>query len=232
LALVFIGVWFQATAPSRQAQAAVAEICRVAAEPLDREYLVTSTMGGLPPSLLGNAEPRFQATLFVRGGSAFVVNAPSLIQAGGFWFGRDPNGPWLKPSFGPVLSGPGGAVMQALQPDENSPFLQITRVLNKIADRYEVQLLPDEIPMRGRLAAVGPCQRIHALLKRDSTRERLPDDIDVHSDHATGNVIRLVLRWNRELPSRLTQMEFDFVQQSRQPDNWYRPEGHSQRIDR
>jgi hypothetical protein len=224
--VLIVGLWLQLTNESREAQAAVARICRAAAEPADREYLVTFAFAA---DHLDEFDRQVLATLFVRSDSAFVAKAPAVIRTADVWFGRNRNGLWIKPAVGPVLSGP---VVQSIherflpRADDDTPVLQMTTVLNRLSDRYNVQLLDDEIPARGSLAAVTACRHIRGTLRSSAEPQMLPDAVEIHADQASGNVIKLVLTWHRETATRLKRIDFDFVRQSKQPDDWYFPDGH------
>ena len=222
--LVCAGVWMQTWSPQRQVHAAVDQIRHSAAKLEDREYLVELIYGNSASSQPDDATRIVNATLFVRGGEAFVVKAPALLRTGDVWFGRDREGAWFKPAVGPVMAGSGAMVMQQklLRDSQNpAPFLQITTILDRLADNYDVELLPRK---RGSSPTVQ--QHVHGSLRSAASQPVwLPDQVDIQAS-SSGTVQRLLLSWTHEMPSGLKQMQFDFVQQSRQPDNWYRPESH------
>ncbi|MDB5386455.1 MAG: hypothetical protein JWM11_2101 [Planctomycetaceae bacterium] len=227
LVLFAVGLFFQATDQSRQARAAVAFMRRVAAQPTDREYLVTLSF--TPPHDAATILPQQQVTgdLFVRGGEAFAFRTPALIGPGKIWMGGDAKGVWLKPARGPmVLQGSAEGLLQRYlrQPIE-TPFLQITTVLERLSDHYEIELLADEIPPGLEVTEPATCRHIRGTCRNPN--RALPDIIDVWSARQGGNVLKLVMDWQRESRPGLLQVEFNFVRQAELPAEWYRPEGHA-----
>lgn len=222
--LVCAGVWMQSSNPQRQVHAAVDQICQSAAMLEDREYRVTLTHANSSNPNPDDAHRTIKATLFVRGGESFVVKAPALLRAGDVWFGRDREGAWFQPAVGPVLAGSGALVMQQnllRNSQDPAPFLQITTILDKLADNYDVRLVPIEAPLPPSVS-----QHVQGTLRPAAGHPVwLPDLVDIQAS-STGTVHRLLLNWSHETPSGLQQIHFDFVRQSRKPDNWYRPGSH------
>lgn len=224
-----LGIWLQSRDPRRQAFAAIERIREAASVPRDREYLVT-----LFSSDTNEAKGRqVEAQLFVRGGEAFAVRAPAVLRPGDIWFGRDRTGSWFKPAVGPVLSGSGALLMQQrfLQGrEQDTPFLQLTTVLERLADAYSVTLLSDETPERGSLTPVAACQHLRAVVRPlKGLPGWLPREIDIHAERETGTIVKMILLCNPVEPNGLERIQFDFISQLELPDNWYRPEGR-QRI--
>lgn len=220
--VVSAGIWLQPRDPNRQAFAAIDRIRASTAVPQDREYLVSLF------SPTDDVNP-VTARLFVRGGEAFAVRAPAVLRPGEIWFGRDHGSAWFQPAVGPALLGSGALSMQRrfLQGrDQEAPFLQLTTVLDRIEQHYELQLLADEIPPRGSLTAVSGCQHLRALVRRtEDSPAWLPSDIEIHASRKSGMIVRMVLTFVPVEPASLSRIQFDFVTQSQLPDNWYRPEG-------
>ncbi len=228
--LVSAALLMQTANPRRQVHAAINQIKQATASTDDREYRVTLSFRR-PDGAKVEVERRIEGTLFVRGGEAFVVRAPALLRSGDVWFGRDRDGAWFKPAVGPVQAGPGAVLMQQrfLRGSEDSaPFLQLTTVINRLSESYDVRLLAPETPQRGSPSHTHVCQHVLGTLRATASQAPwLPDQVEIHAEPGTGKVIRLLLAWKRETVSLLKQVEFDFVEQSQKPDNWYRPEGRS-----
>lgn len=221
----------QTANPRRQVHAAIDQIKHATASTEDREYRVTLSFRSPDEGAPEKVERKIEGALFVRGGEAFVVRAPALLRTGDVWFGRDRDGAWFKPVVGPVQAGQGAVLMQQrfLRGSEDSPpFLQLTTVINRLSESYDVRLTGRESLQRKTQSFVPDCQHVVGTLRATASHSPwLPDQVDIHAEPSTGTVLRLRLVWNRETTSLLKQVEFDFVEQSQKPDNWYRPEGRS-----
>lgn len=228
--LVSAALLMQTANPRRQVYAAIDQIKQATASTDDREYRVRLSFRR-PDGAKVEVERKIEGTLFVRGGEAFVVRAPALLRTGDVWFGSDRDGAWFQPAVGPVQAGPGAVLMQQrfLRGSEDSaPFLQLTTVINRLSESYDVRLLAPEMPQRDSPPETPVCQHVLGTLRATASQTPwLPDQVEIHAETGTGTVIRLLLAWNRETASLLKQVEFDFVEQSRKPDNWYRPEGRN-----
>lgn len=219
----------QTANPRRQVHAAIDQIKQATASLEDREYRVTLSFRSPDDGTPETIERKIEGALFVRGGEAFVVRAPALLRTGDVWFGRDRAGAWFKPAAGPVQAGPGAVLMQQrfLRGSEDSaPFLQLTTVINRLSEAYDVRLIGRERLKRETQSFAPDFQHVVGTLRATALHSPwLPDQVEIHAEPSTGTVLRLQLAWNRATTSLLKQVEFDFVEQSQKPDNWYRPEG-------
>jgi len=231
--LVGAAVLMQTANPRRQVHAAIDQIQQATALTDDREYRVTLTFLSPDDAIQKRPERKLEGTLFVRGGEAFVVRAPALLRAGDVWFGRDRNGAWFKPAVGPIQAGPTAVLMQQRflrDTRDSAPFLQLTTVTNRLSESYDVRLLPEETAPGHSEAESSHCQHVLGTVRASSVSQSpwLPDRVEIHAESGTGTVRRLLLVWSRENASLLKQVEFHFVEQSKKPDNWYRPEGRNE----
>jgi hypothetical protein len=226
IVVIAVGLWFQATDQSRQARAAVEYMRQVAAEPRDREYAVT--LAFTPPSDVGKDLPqqKLNGNLYVRGGAAFAFQTPALVGPGKTWMGGDAKGVWLRPARGPIVfqATAEGLLQRYLRSPVETPFMQITTVLERLGEHYDIELLADEVPPGSELAEHGLCHHIRGKCR--NPHGSLPDTIDTWSARRGGNVIRMSLSWERKSRPGLLHVEFNFVKQAELPTEWYRPEGH------
>lgn len=230
LVLIAAGLWFQVTDRSRQARAAVDLIQRVAAQATDREYEVTLTLTPTVESGDSHIPHQMVGDLFVRGAEAFAFRTPAVIGPGKIWLGGGAKGFWLKPARGPIVfqATADGLLQRYLRQPVETPFLQITTVLQRLSEHYEIKLLKEELVSIDKATSTEMCRHIQGKCR--SRTGSLPDTIDVWSARDDGNVLRLILNWEHESRPGLLHVEFNFVRQADLPPEWYRPEGHPRGI--
>jgi hypothetical protein len=226
IVVLAVGLWFQATDQSRQARAAVEYMRQVAAEPRDREYAVT--LAFTPASDAGTDLPqqKLNGNLYVRGGAAFAFQTPALVGPGKTWMGGDAKGVWLRPARGPIVfqATAEGLLQRYLRSPVETPFMQITTVLERLGEHYDIEMLADELTPDSELVEHGLCHHIRGKCR--NPHGSLPDTIDTWSARRGGNVIRMSLSWERKSRPGLLHVEFNFVKQAELSPEWYRPEGH------
>jgi hypothetical protein len=233
--LISTGWW--AFAPRGSAFAAAEKAYDASLESVDREYQVTIVRNG-PLALLAPQE----ATLYVRGASRFALRHPGAVP-GDFWFGSDGKQSWFVPVVGPALvsDDPHWLRQRAEQEKVALPFLQVSSILQRLGDRYELKTLPSEtlagqgeIPwqrIRGtRRAAARAAGEAAAALVADAAApaarrgapQRLPQTVDLWIHPHSGVAGKVVVTWEPELlkPS-LRRIELQLASERRQPDDWY-----------
>lgn len=181
--LLAVGFWWLSS-PANAAFAAVQRAQAAALELTDRLYRLTLE-GGIVISR------RAEAKLYVRGGDRFALQLPAPL--GHFWIGRDGSQVWSVPSVGPILVGEDPQRFAQWLPREAAelPFLQVTTVLQRMADHYELEgPLPAE-PVCGRPV---PCPHIRG--RRREAAPLGPLTIDLWYHPQTGVAERLVLNWD------------------------------------
>lgn len=183
-ALVLIGiVWWQ-QAPN-SAYAMVEQVYRAALSTTDRTYRVTLTSDA--PAVKVKT-----ATLTVRGGEKFAFEHTGPL-GGHLWIGSNGRDFWFVPPVGPVLVADSeqfvGQWLNRSQAD--LPFLQLTTILERMRDHYELMVLPNEP-----IDASGPTMHhLRARRRSDVTAEhaRLPETVELWADRQTGVLQRLIL---------------------------------------
>jgi hypothetical protein len=238
--LISTGWW--AFAPRGSAFAAAEKAYDASLESVDREYQVTIARNGAL-ALLAPLE----ATLYVRGASRFALRHPGAV-AGDFWFGSDGRQSWFVPVVGPVLvsDDPHWLRRRAEQEKVSLPFLQVSTILQRLGDRYDLETLPSETlaghgeilwqRIRGtRRAAARASDETAAARTADAATpvarrgapQRLPQTVDLWIHPHSGVAGKVVVTWEPELlkPS-LRRIELQLVSERRQPDDWYEYTSH------
>lgn len=198
---LMLGLWQPQLSGPRTALAAVNRSVRESESSGLRMYRVVTTFDALPLN-----EREMRAELYVRGSQQFLLHQRGPL--GWFWVGHDGTEYWLVPAIGPVLVGDGSNVLKIAGESRPlaTPILQVTSILERMADRYELTLL-DEVDLTdGATQSEICCQHIRGVL-RASDKGLLPNSIELWSARQNGLAHRLVLQWNRDAewpgPSRV-----------------------------
>jgi hypothetical protein len=224
--LLALAIWRPFGAPSLTAVAAVQASLREASEAPDRRYRVTLTLAE------ETSTREVAADLWVRGGTHYVWRQAGPL--GDFVIGSDGRQHWVTPSVGPIIVGtqPGLLEQAVLGEQAGTEFLQITSILARLAERYELQLLPEE-----NLPAVDGSQTLrctHVLgRRRPAAAEtdglpRPPETIELWTARQSGIAQKLVLNWPQEVrEQRLLEATFALLPlESPVEETWYSHEAH------
>ena len=211
--LVLIAVfWWQNT--SQSAYAMIDQAFQSALMPTDRTYRVTKAANA-------SSAAHYSATLYLRGSKQFVYETTGPL-GGKIWIGSNGREFWFIPPVGPVLVGEAEQfVVQWLNRSKTEmPFLQLTTILKRIRDNYDLTVLTDE-----RLEANGPAfHRLHARRRQDSPADdaRSPESIELWANHKTGVIQRLVLTRSDQRRALLAQIvTFDLTDESPLSEEFY-----------
>jgi hypothetical protein len=183
--LLAVGSWWLSS-PANTAFAALQRTQATALELTDRLYRLTLEGGVVIPR-------RREAKLYARGGDRFALQLPTPL--GGSWIGRDGNQVWSVPAAGPILVGGDPQLLGQWLPRDAAelPFLQVTTILQRMADHFDLEgPLPAE-PVGDRQLA---CPHIRGW--RHATAPLGPLTIDLWYHPQTGVAERLVLNWDSE----------------------------------
>lgn len=225
-AVLLVGVVLYWTGgPARVAQAAVQEAVRDAARLQDRQYQVWSQVR-LPSGQL----VEFEALLYVRGGERFALRHPGPL--GDVWIGSNGRQAWIRPVLRDKLISNNieSSLAWARTEGVGLPDLQLTALLSRFADQYQLQLLPNE-SLAG--DAGVEWQRIRGI-RRDPTptpRQQFlgsaPRRVHLWADRLSGVARRVVLDW--QLPPNqpgLARITLELLSEEPMEDAWYEPETH------
>jgi hypothetical protein len=184
--MIALGVWWQRG--SQQAMAMVERSYQAALAPRDRTYDVTVERTG------GSMRP-MKSTLTVRGGDKFLFEKHGPLGAM-IRLGTDGQGYWFIPPAGPIVRAKDDAFLPAWMRRSSTelPHLQVSTLLARMRDYYQLQRLPDESlttdgPQLSHLRAVWSAGRL-----RPSKQGRMPpEEVELWADPVTGVVEQLVL---------------------------------------
>jgi hypothetical protein len=178
--------------PPRTALAAVQTTLKAAQSPSDRTYRIDTVMqprGGSTRQLTGE--------LWVRGDTHYLLRQEAPL--GQLLIGGNGREHWLVPPLGPVIvSAELNRFQQLLEGKPLvTPFLQVTSLLERLADRYDLTLAPEE-----ELAAVegtGTVRCTHVVGKLRDADDRLsPAEIELWTARQSGTAYRVLARWTPE----------------------------------
>lgn len=209
--------------PPPTAMAAVETSLKEARSSPDRLYRIEAVIQ--PP--VGSELRKVNARLWVRGETHYVLQHDGLL--GGLALGSNGREHWLVPPIGPVIVGndPGVVQSRLLNSPLAVPFVQVTAILESLADRYELTLAPEQD-----LPAVdghGTVRCAHVIgRKRAGSAARLPDIIELWTTRQTGTAYRVDARWHadaqltgpREIRLQWTAMDGPL------PSDWYDHAAH------
>lgn len=213
--VVAVGLLSWPSAPA-SAAALIEKAYQVALQATDREYRVT---------LAGGRVAR-EYTLHVHGGDRFLLSTRGPLGRE-LHIGRDGDEFWFAPAVGPVfVANSESFVGQWLERASfDMPYLQLTTLLARMRDRYELSVLPDES-----VAQRGPTFHHLRARRRDTSADqaRLPETIELWANRQTGAVQRLVLNPSRDTSESGSQtITFDLVNEQPQPEDFYRLSAHA-----
>jgi hypothetical protein len=202
-------IWWQQT-PSA-ASAMVEQAYQAALHSTDRTYRV------IIESDRPSAKP-LEGTLTVRGGDQFVFEytGPRGHQS---WLGRSGSQFWLIAPFGPVLIADSNyfATQWVNRPQAaGMPFLQITTILRRLRDSYDLTQLESEPLKQG-----GSAFR-HLRAQRRSENSILPESLELWANRVSGTVERLILTRSHGFvrPQQQT-ITLNLAQEQQKPDDFY-----------
>ncbi len=224
--LLTLAIWRPFGAPGLTAVAAVQASLQEAAQASDRRYRVTLLLAE------ESSTREVAADLWVRGGTHYVWRQAGPL--GDFVIGSDGRHHWVTPSVGPVIVGTRRGLLEqaVLGEHAGTEFLQITSILARLAERYELQLLPEE-----NLPAVDGSQTLrctHVLgRRRPEAAEtdglpRPPETIELWTTRQSGIAQKLVLSWPKGVREpRLLGATFALLPlESPVEETWYSHEAH------
>lgn len=210
--ILLIGwMWWQQQTPN-VASAMVEQAYQAALRATDRTYRV-SIESDRP-----SAKP-LEATLTVRGSDQFVLEytGPRGQQS---WLGRSGSEYWFITHFGPVLIADSNYFARRWENHPEAagmPFLQITTILIRLRNNYELTQLQDEPLNQG-----GPAFR-HLQAQRRSEISMLPESLELWSNRDSGTVERLILiRTNGLVRRQQQKITLNLALEQQKPDDFYR----------
>lgn len=224
-ALVLAAVIFRGQiSPPRSAIAAVESSLKEAQSSPDRRYHVQTQW----QSPGGDVRER-TGELWVRGATHFLLQQESPL--GELFIGSNGEEHWLAPAIGPVFVADDLRAFEQMLPGKPlaTPFLQVTTMLERLADRCDLSLAAEE-----ELPAVdgkGTVRCTHVVGRKRVTEDALsPDVIELWTARQSGVAYRIVARWTSD-PDRVGPRE---VQLNWAPLNepvateWYDHASHHQ----
>ena len=184
--MIALGFWWQRG--SQQAMAMVERSYQAALAPLDRTYEVTVERTG------GSMRP-LKSTLTVRGGDKFLFEKRGPLGAM-IRLGSDGQGYWFIPPKGPIVRADDDAFLPAWMRRTSTelPYLQLSTLLARMRDYYQLKRLPDEALAAGGLKLSHLRATWSARRLRPSKYGRTPpEEVELWADPVTGVVEQLVL---------------------------------------
>lgn len=218
--LLMAGLFWRIEEGPSPAIAAVEKAMGEAQADTDRQYSMTISAR---TTALGAQTAT--AMLYVKGTDQFALRHAAPL--GEFWLGGDGQQVWFVPELGPVLVGTEQVLSRVLNRQQlSTPFLQITSILQRLKNRYELRLLGEEpLPPPDGEGDSVLCQTIRGTLK--TADSQWPPTIDVWVSRQSGIVQRVVLNWDRPAERQgLSRIELQLIGQSSMPDDWYTHAGH------
>ncbi|MFC1759232.1 hypothetical protein ACFL2H_10775, partial [Planctomycetota bacterium] len=220
--LLAVGVWRQSD-PSRQAFGMVQQCLQWTAEAGVRQYSVTAIVH-LP--VVGRTEG--MAELYVDGAQRFAFRRPTVPPLGDVWVGGNEREEWIVLPQGPILIVNEKMLQNWIIDNEDfpTPYLQVTTVLHRMSQHYDLEILPDTyLELPGQLDQKVHCRRVRGVL-RDSIWSR-PSTIDLWTDLDDGTVRRLILDWQLK-PGEFgrSKVSIDFVGHKELPPDWFEHSAH------
>lgn len=211
--MLAVGLWLAFGSPP-SAYAVVRSAQQQAAQVIDRVYRVR-----LQPRLA--SMPSREGTLYVRGGEKLAYKHPTLLGES-LWLGTNGNEGWLVPPHGPVLVREDPYYLKLWQNEqgEQLPFLQLTTVLERMQQGYDLEILPPDN---------DPQQTIKLTHVRGTRRagESGPQQIDMWADTRNGNAQRMLFTFERDsLVLPFFQVSFELMNDQSVASDWYEHRAH------
>jgi len=187
-----IAWWVQSSSPSQRAQAMVLKSLAAVRSSGCREYRVTAQ---IQPLVLGRRE--VVAELFVDGERHFALRHPPVFPLGEIWIGANDRQAWAVPERGPVLVGDQQMVERWLadRGGATMPLLHLPTVLQRMAERYQLEFLEDAAWPDADATGAHRCRRVRGQLCE--ALPAAPQTVELWADADTGSLCRLVLAWQR-----------------------------------
>ncbi|QDT71010.1 hypothetical protein [Lacipirellula limnantheis] len=220
LVTLAIGVWWQRG--SQQAMAMVERSYQAALAPLDRTYDVTvERTGGSMRSL--------KSTLTVRGGDKFLFEQRGPL-GGVYRLGTDGHGYWFIPPTGSIVRAETDAFLPAWmrRASTDLPTLQVSTLLARMRDYYQLQRLPDE--------ALAPGSRELSHLRANWSAGRPlgwkpgrlpPEQVELWADPVSGVVEQLVLTLPTDERRRARRVTLRLAEEKNLDESAYRAETYA-----
>ncbi len=201
LSLLVYGWW----PPAQTAEAVLDRALEASQQSEDRRYLV---------EVVRASANRLRFELDVHGARRCVLRGQS------FSLGLDGQQAWFVPLLGPVLVNPEPVLIEAWleRSGAPAPFLELTTVLRRLRERYQLELLPaTEGPAAGR--------RLRGWAREPD--ELGPQRIELLADAQSGVVRELRLLWDAgRSPLGLRRIELSLSGFPDLPPDWYRHQAH------
>jgi hypothetical protein len=187
----------------------------------DRRYAITTVYGRR-----GGPDQQLFADLWVRGRSNYALRQTWNI--GDAWVGGDQSEHWLALPVGPVfVSNDPGVIGQFFLGEQvAAPFLQLTSILERMSDKYELRLVGEEM-----LPAANGLPEMRCL--HVSGRQRppgdplWPDTMELWTTRDTGLAYKVQVRWNGAAEPGFRSIDLQWRPLDEPlPANWYRHETH------
>ncbi|MEM7457187.1 MAG: hypothetical protein AAF456_22790 [Planctomycetota bacterium] len=189
-ALIVIGVTVQFNNPSRSAMATIARSIDQAVLDVGRHYEINVSL-----RTAGGRTGQRSADLYVKGGQRFAINTGLGPAGRPLWLIGNQQSAWVVPPIGPVMEGETSSLVLWAAEKENisAPYLHVTSLLERMRERYELDVLPGETLDTEH----GPveCYVVAGRLTGESS-QRIPDRIELWSAQDTGVALRVVATWD------------------------------------
>ncbi len=209
--------WLLWDGRQNMAHAAVRTMLEEATVPRDRQFRVLTEF-----RVSASQSLPIKASLFVRGGEKFALRHPGLM--GDFWIGSNGRQGWFVPAIGQTVIHDdfGRTLAWAQQEGVALPDLQLTSLLARFADQYEVELL-DDAPLE--IGDATLCTHVRGRLRVNDSRA--PVAVELWADRASGVARRVILEWNLGQAARgLSRITLDLDGNQPLADEWYEPHVH------
>lgn len=218
--MIAIGVWWQRG--SQQAMAMVERSYQAALAPLDRTYGVTvERTGGSMRSL--------KSTLTVRGGDKFLFEQRGPL-GGMYRLGTDGQGYWFIPPTGSIVRAETDAFLPAWmrRASTDLPTLQVSTLLARLRDYYQLQRLPDEALEPGGRELSHLRANWSAGRPRGWKPGRLPpEQVELWADPVSGVVEQLVLTLPTDERRRARRVTLRLAEEKNLEESAYRAETYA-----
>ncbi len=220
----------QGTDPMRAASAVIDRSLLVANDDAIRQYRLTVNRRN---PLVGSQT--VVSDLYVQGNDRFALCRHSPLGAADFWLGKDGELAWVAPPIGPVLVGGQRNLANWLDSihDLDTPYLQVTSLLERMKHAYNLTLLEnEELPIAPGKSQSANCRHIRGAL-RDRSGNRsgmrnLPDSLELWAETTKGMAIRITATWNEQSsPFGPKEISLELADVLPKDDAWFRHESRT-----
>ena len=220
-ALIVIGLTLQLTSPSRNAMAEITRSIDQASRDVGRHYVIKHSLRTAD----GRTGER-ESDLFVKGGSRLAINTRFGPAGRTLWLISNDGSAWVVPPVGPVLEGETENLVAwaAGSDDISTPYLHVSSLLERMRERYELEILPARTLDTERGAI--ECYVVAGQLKGESSRD-IPDRIEMSSDLETGVAMQIVATWDlAEGDAGREAMTITFKDEIQLDNEYFTPDEH------